>query len=319
MDEHDELALLDGYALGTLASAERERVREHLAACASCRREYDEIRNVFDVLPHARPERAPTAASRDRLLARIDALEGTAPKRVPRRIPWTSLLAAGFVLALGADGWFAWQLRDRDRATVAVVAPSPIAAPSAPPAKIVVVPDGGLIRRVAFLERELAAERTDAEHADARDAARVRALETSLARASAELAAYRRATPRPVAVASAAPASTLVAALSTGRVYGVDGVVGSEPWHLTIVQPPNGANAVIYSQVPDAPSGDTYRTWVIRDGQTFDAGELPAATQAKLEMPMPLKDGDVVAFSREPIGTGNRPTTAFLMQVTIKT
>jgi hypothetical protein len=102
-------------------------------------------------------------------------------------------------------------------------------------------------------------------------------------------------------------------------VYGVDGVVGSQPWHLTIVQPPNGANAVIYSQVPDAPSGDTYRTWVLRDGRTFDAGELPAATQAKLEMPMPLQDGDVVAFSREPIGTGDRPTTAFLMQITIKT
>jgi anti-sigma factor RsiW len=230
MEEHDEFALLDGYALGTLAPAEREHVREHLASCASCRREYDEIRNIFDVLPHESPERAPTAASRDRLLARIDAFESAAPKVVPLRVPWAGLLAAGFVLALAADGWFAWQLHD----------------------------------------------------------------------------------------ASAAPASALVAALSTGHVYGVDGVVGSEPWHLTIVQPPNGANAVIYSQVPNAPSGDTYRTWVVRDGQTFDAGELPAATQAKLEMPMPLKDGDVVAFSREPIGTGDRPTTPFLMQITIK-
>jgi hypothetical protein len=335
MDEHDEVALLDGYALGTLAPAEREHMRAHLASCASCRREVDELRNIFDVLPHATPELAPTAASRDRLLARIDALEPAAPpvvpKVVPLRIPWAGLLAAGFVLALAADGWLAWQLHDRT--TVAVVAPSPIAAASASPATVVVVtptaaairpaarptPDAGAVRRVALLERELADARRAADDAKARDAARIRALEVSLARASAELAAVERATPRPVAVASAAPAAALVAALSAGHVYGVDGVVGSQPWHLTIVQPPNGANAVIYSQVPDAPSGDTYRTWVLRDGRTFDAGELPAATQAKLEMPMPLQDGDVVAFSREPIGTGDRPTTAFLMQITIKT
>jgi hypothetical protein len=241
-------------------------------------------------------------------------------------------LAAGFALALAADGWLALQLHDRDGAAVAIVTPSPIAAPSASPANIVVhptaaavrpapvsTPDAGLTRRVALLERELADERQMAQHSEAHDNAHIRALETALARASSELAAFARATPRPIAVASAAPASALVAALSTGHVYGVDGVVGSEPWHLTIVQPPNGANAVIYSQVPDAPSGDTYRTWVLRDGKTFDAGELPAATQAKLEMPMPLKDGDVVAFSREPIGTGDRPTTAFLMEITIKT
>jgi hypothetical protein len=179
-------------------------------------------------------------------------------------------------------------------------------------------PNAALTQRVAMLERELDAQRQTALQRDARDTARIDALETSLARASSELAAATRTTPRPIAIASAAPATALVAALSNGRVYSVDGVVGSEPWHLTIVQPPNGANAVIYSQVPDAPSGETYRTWVLRSGQTFDAGELPAATQAKLDMPMPLKDGDVVAFSREPIGTGNRPTTPFLMQITIK-
>ncbi len=322
MDEHDEFASLDGYVLGTLEPAEREHVREHLATCASCRREYDEIRNVLDVMPHERPEDAPTVASRDRLLARIDALESAAPKVVPLRIPWAGLAAAGFVIALATDGWFAWQLHDRTTAAVAVVAPSPIPTPSASPAKIVVVkpaapaarpsPDAALTQRVALLERQLADERRASDNRDATDAARIRALETSLAIA-------KRTTPRPIAVASAGPASALVAALSAGHVYSVDGVVGNESWHLTIVQPPNGANAVIYSQVPDAPSGETYRTWVVRDGKTFDAGELPAATQAKLEMPMPLKNGDIVAFSREPIGTGDRPTNAFLMQITINT
>jgi hypothetical protein len=224
-----------------------------------------------------------------------------------------------------------WQLHDRRHVDVAIAAPTPIAAPSptiapvlatpapAKRAKPVATPDAGLIRRVALLERELTAQRRDADHRDAHAAARIRALETALAHASSALAAYERTTPRPIAVASSAPASALVAALSAGHVYSVDGVVGNEPWHLTIVQPRNGANAVIYSQVPDAPSGDTYRTWVVRDGRTFDAGELRAATQATLEMPMSLRDGDVVAFSREPIGTGGQPTTAFLMQITIKT
>jgi hypothetical protein len=37
-----------------------------------------------------------------------------------------------------------------------------------------------------------------------------------------------------------------------------------------------------------------------------------------LDMPMPLQDGDVVAFSREPVGSGSTPTNPFLMQITIR-
>jgi hypothetical protein len=57
----------------------------------------------------------------------------------------------------------------------------------------------------------------------------------------------------------------------------------------------------------------------VRDGKTYDAGALPPDSVTKLEMPMPLESGDVVAFSREPLGTGSLPTTPFLMQVTIRT
>jgi hypothetical protein len=56
---------------------------------------------------------------------------------------------------------------------------------------------------------------------------------------------------------------------------------------------------------------------VLRGGATFDAGELPPAAQTELQMPMPLQSGDEVAFSREPVGTGDRPTSPFLMTVTI--
>jgi hypothetical protein len=137
-----------------------------------------------------------------------------------------------------------------------------------------------------------------------------------MGRQSALLAAAQRPTPLPSAPAPGATA--LVAALSSGRVYGVDGSVGGEAWHLTILQPPAGANAVIFTQVPHAPPGQTYRTWVLRAGRIFDAGELRAGTQTRLEMPMPLADGDVVAFSREAVGSGDQPTTPFLMEVKIQ-
>jgi hypothetical protein len=118
-------------------------------------------------------------------------------------------------------------------------------------------------------------------------------------------------------VAAVAESATLIAALRTGRVYAVDGVVGIEPWHLTIVQPRNGDHALIFSGTPGAPAGDTYRTWVIRAGHTVDIGELPPEKPATLQMPMALEPGDVIAFSREPIGAGALPTQPFLMQFTV--
>lgn len=207
------------------------------------------------------------------------------------------------------------------RAPAAAVAS---AAPSAPSTA-----DPGLRQRVAVLESSLTRERLRAQRDAARDRERIEVLQRQLADADTSVVALERLraprTPQPgpsagvqsVGVSGGEAAPELVAALSSGRVYSVDGVVGSEPWHLTIVQPPAGKDAVIYTRTPDAPDGDTYRTWVLRGGATFDAGELRPAAQTELEMPMPLQTGDQVAFSREPVGTGNKPTSPFLMKVTI--
>jgi|GEM_PF-870367 len=382
MNEHDEFFdLIDAYVLGTLDSPERENVRRHLDVCVTCRHEYDELRNVVDVLPQGLAAERPSAASHEKLLARLDAASTSAPtpgapvitptvvpavvsepttlesRRPPsvvaarNDVPWIGALAAGLVLALAGDGFFAWQAYHRDATAVAFVqaTPSPIvtAVPStAKPQHVVALPvlqrpiaspraqasavpsasptsaiaEAALRSRVTQLERDLHVEQHDVamrtENA-ARDTARIAFLTGQLSRLRAEVVAERRATPAPIAIASPAPPNALVAALSNGRVYGIDGVVGTEPWHLTIVQPPAAANAVIYSDVPHAPIGQTYRTWVVRGGKTFDAGELRPGNRDVLDMPMPLQGGDVVAFSREPVGSGSAPTNPFLMQITI--
>ncbi len=360
MSEHDEFDMLDEYALATLAPAEMLRVRAHVASCDSCRREYDELRNVLDVLPFALDEERPNAASRERLLARLDdvrdasspaatPLPAPAVAVVPRRQFWIGALAAAFALALLGDAWSAWQLSHRDTGPIALVStpPAPAARASATPARhsaprvapartpTVVATTRipatapraaatasaanaiALRARVAKLAAALRRERRTDEARSASDRRRIIALENALASQTSQLVALRRDTIVPGAQPSQAPPSELVAALSGGRVYGVDGVVGSEPWHLTIVQPPAGADALIFTDVPHAPNGETYRTWVLRGGKTFDAGDLPAGTQTKLVMPMPLEAGDVVAFSQEPLDGGDQPTNPFLMQVKI--
>jgi hypothetical protein len=241
MNEHDAFALIDEYVLGTLGPADAQRVADHLADCAPCRAEYNAVRDVFDVVPHALPAEPPSAAMRDRLLARIEPPPAAVPQRWWSHAPrLTAALAAALVVAAAGDVYLVRLLTTRS---------NPLLPPQA-------------------------------------------------------------AAPEP-------SASALVAALSTGHVYGVDGRVGGEAWHLTILQPPAGANAVIFTQVPNAPRGETYRTWVVRAGRVFDAGELPAGTRTRLEMPMPLAAGDIVAFSREAVGSGHRPTTPFLMEVKI--
>ncbi len=157
--------------------------------------------------------------------------------------------------------------------------------------------------------------------AERRDVPVIGALAAALALAlcgDAYLAfAHRFGDVAPAVREARAESAALIAALRTGKVYAVDGVVGTQPWHLTIVQPRNGDHALIFSGTPGAPAGDTYRTWVIRTGRTVDIGELPPEKPATLQMPMALEPGDIIAFSREPVGAGNLPTQPFLMQFTV--
>ncbi len=356
MNEHPEFELLDAYALGTLGEADAAHVRAHVKSCPDCQAEAGELRSVLDVLPHGLPEVRASARVRERIFARLDGAAPARRRRPPASFFALAGLAAALLLAVGIDLWLALALRRAQTTApaVAVASPSPArtssfgvprrmsppaaprpAVPVSPPRLLARTPapavataapsapsaaDPGLRRRVVELESSLTRERLRAQRDGARDRERIELLQRQLADADASVVALERL--RASRTSAPAPgggeaAPELVEALSSGRVYSVDGVVGSEPWHLTIVQPPAGKDAVIYTRTPGAPDGDTYRTWVLRDGATFDAGELRPAAQTELEMPMPLQPGDQVAFSREPVGTGNRPTSAFLMKVTI--
>lgn len=328
MNEHTEFDLLDEYVLGTLDAAQTARVSEHIRTCALCRAECAEIRSVFDVLPQALPQEPPSEALRDRIFAAIDP-----PVKTSRAVLYVRALAAALLLALAGDAFLALRLGQRTTVAIAppatepsaTIGPAPVGFGStAPPAlgirpavrpRATPRPDAQARRTIAALTRELDVARSQAQI----DRRRLRRLQAALlaARATPRVVAARP-TPLPRSTGAPAPgAERLVAALRTGRVYAIDGAIADEPWHLTIVQPRNGGHALVYSGTPGAPSGDTYRTWVVRSGRTVSIGELPPGKPATLEMPMALAPGDVVAFTREPIGSGNVPTTPFLMKLKI--
>ncbi|TVZ77270.1 anti-sigma factor [Streptomyces sp. BK340] len=103
--EHDALRLaLGGYVLGTLPSAEMERVRIHLTECTECQAEHTQLTGVSALLAtvteaEASGRTAPTADGdlADRLVARAaEGAHGSPPERpaVPavQRVPEEGLL-----------------------------------------------------------------------------------------------------------------------------------------------------------------------------------------------------------------------------------
>lgn len=63
--------LIPAYSLGSLGAAEAEAVRQHLAGCESCQVELAAYEKIVGALPLAAAEAEPSAALKDRLLARI--------------------------------------------------------------------------------------------------------------------------------------------------------------------------------------------------------------------------------------------------------
>jgi anti-sigma-K factor RskA len=91
MNDHARWADTAGaYVLGAMASAERDEFEAHLATCAACQEEVDELRPAAEALPMASPPMLPPRELKDRIMAEVDreaALLGAAGERADRPAP----------------------------------------------------------------------------------------------------------------------------------------------------------------------------------------------------------------------------------------
>jgi outer membrane biosynthesis protein TonB len=119
---HLPVALLRQYAAGTLAPATQHRVEAHTLACVRCA---DILEGMLQT-PSATTDQA-LAQLQQRLRQRV---QQVAPARqgqrlAPQRPRWLSLqlaTAAALLLTLVAGGWWAWQQRHPQVATIASAA-----------------------------------------------------------------------------------------------------------------------------------------------------------------------------------------------------
>lgn len=107
MNDHEESGLIGAYILGALEPGEVEDFEAHLADCATCRLEVDELSGIPEALALAAPPVEPP----DRLRAGI--LAATAPRRRPAATrPLIAVVGLAAVLALAALGWHDVQLQN---------------------------------------------------------------------------------------------------------------------------------------------------------------------------------------------------------------
>jgi anti-sigma-K factor RskA len=99
MSDHSQWAESVGaYLLGALEPGESERFEAHLAECAICRRDVDDLRVAADALPVSVPLMRPPEALKGRIMAVVSS-EAARPRRAPRRWPGAWLMRPGVALA----------------------------------------------------------------------------------------------------------------------------------------------------------------------------------------------------------------------------
>lgn len=97
------------------------------------------------------------------------------------------------------------------------------------------------------------------------------------------------------------------------KVWDMSGGTPSHWWHCTLVQPFGSKPAMLVASMPAMPQGKTFQVWVIRHGTVHNAGLVPAGKTSMMHMPMPVRKGDVVAFTVEPLGGSATPTLPIAM------
>lgn len=103
-DEHEELNLLPGYALGSLDPEESDRVRLHVARCRVCRQELASYQEVTGSLALAVPEQDPPPWLESRIMEKVlsSGRRRSVPELLRIRQPMLAAVAAVLIVALGA-------------------------------------------------------------------------------------------------------------------------------------------------------------------------------------------------------------------------
>jgi hypothetical protein len=114
---------LAAYLDGAMSIADRTRVDAHLANCAQCREELEQIQTGVTALEHLGMVSAPIG-----LWSAIEATADSQPPRPRFRLPMWRLALAGLIIAITAGGYRIWSARNVALWQVVALEGAPIAA-----------------------------------------------------------------------------------------------------------------------------------------------------------------------------------------------
>jgi len=109
MNEHEQYAEdLALYALGALQGEDRAKLEQHLAACAACRLELEQLRGDTALLALSATGPRPPQRARQRLLDAVAREPRTVSSGVADRTANQSTQQAGHERGIGLWGWVGW-------------------------------------------------------------------------------------------------------------------------------------------------------------------------------------------------------------------
>ena len=174
--------LIAWYALGALTPEERAQFESHLATCSRCRALAAQAEDTVQMIPQSVEPVTPSAALKQKLMARVDADLAGGRTRAPStarpaerrdwlawlRRGWAPALAlASLILALGMI-WWNWSLQNELASTRAFISasarvaslPPASAAPAEAQAKLYIAPDNASALLAVSGLRPLGSEQT---------------------------------------------------------------------------------------------------------------------------------------------------------------
>jgi anti-sigma-K factor RskA len=287
---HDDYkALLVSYALGAVEAGELRSVEEHLAKCAECRAEIDEVRGMFSTLALSVEQVEPPAELRDRIL---EVVKSTPQDQVSRPKKEAKL-------QLAPKPARAESSENRSNEPFGRVVPF-VAKQDRPSSGIKFLAIAASIGFVAALaglyvvwnramqnETELAAVNT-----------RLQEMERQLEKE------------REISVAFAAP---------NARVAQLDGTEAAPMATAKFAVNRNDGKAMLVAyNLPVSPPDKEYQLWYIADGKPLPGGVFKTDAKGHGELrevaPLEGRTATVFAITLEPVGGGQAPTSAMYLK-----